>query len=451
MKKQLYELTQGQNLIVYAMRFIKYSEISNIGIEFQIDDEIDQHILVQAAALAVYRNPNNKVRFTVKDKITYQYFSDEGQDKIDYKEFENEEEYENYINALVRTPFPNKQLETQLYRLSIIKKPNGKFAICGCFNHFIYDTYSGIMTFKEILEIYKALKNGESIPKETLSPLEAYEDQKTYLASKKYLSDKEFYEKEFETEPRYTILSGAKSRTYLKKKKYGLVAALAGTKYAANTKVIPIERELVTAIDEYSAKNRITPQVVYILALRTYLGYVCNSDDVEITCTVNRRTTAVYRKAGGSMADGIQFRTIMKNDMSFKEGADYIFKTLLEYYKHSNFPATAVSAMKVEKFKNPQYGEYESVVFTYQNTMKLDDNFNYSVKRIPNGREWVPLYFAVIPSNSNGDYVADYSYMPKLIKGEVIQDFHQFMIQFISEGIKEDNISINELLKKVGK
>jgi len=237
MEKKLYDLTQGQQLILLGLKYTKYKEIANIAVELEVDNDIDLHLLMQAAYLAIHRNPNNCIRITEKDKKKYQYFSNEAQDKIDYFEFDSEKDYEAYIQKFASTQFPNKGLDTQLYNLDIIKKPNNKIAICGCFNHMIYDTYSAVSLFREILLLYKAVKNNEPLPKESISPMAAYEEEKKYLQSNRFLKDKEFFDSEFSSEPHYTILSGTKSKAYKKKANYGLRPMFVDMKSRANTYV----------------------------------------------------------------------------------------------------------------------------------------------------------------------------------------------------------------------
>jgi len=181
------------------------------------------------------------------------------------------------------------------------------------------------------------------------------------------------------------------------------------------------------------------------------LGLVSETNDVTIDATINRRTTSAQRYAGGNLSDAILLRTILNNDVSFKDGMNYINNTVLEYYKHSNYGAEKVETEFISRFNTPRISHYASTLFTYQSAFSLDDENKCTIKRLPTGKEWNPLYMSIIPKNTDGDYIADYSYMPKLISENDIKDYHNFMINFIFEGIKDENASIQDIIKRAGK
>ena len=451
MERKLYDLTVGQNLLTFGLKFMPHAKIMNINMEFQFDSEVDQHILMEAINLAALRNPNNRIRLTVKDKVTYQYFSNDSQDKIDYMEFSTEEDYERYVKKACETKFPNKSMDVQLYRLSVLKKPNGKLAILGVFSHFIYDAYSGVMLFKEIVDLYKALMNNMPLPAETISPIAAYEEEKAYLNSERFESDKKYFEEAFKTEPRYTVLSGKKCKAFRKNKRTGLASYVASPSCRADAIVIPFEREFTDKVNKYALNNRISTQNVYMLALRTYLSIVCESDDVMFDCSANRRTTLVRRRAGGTLGDSVKFRTVYKNDISFKEALHIVSKVILEGYKHVDFGVQNVESIISKNFNASPLNNYNSVIFTYQAPSKLDSEIEYTIRHLSNGREWTGCYIMIMPCNSNNDYVADYSYLKSMCSEKDVRDFHEFMVRFIEEGLNDDSVSIDEIIKKVGK
>lgn len=449
--QELYELTQDQGSVVFGLRYIKHKEVANIALEFQIDSEIDLHILMQAINLTALRNPNNRTRIVKNGDAYYQHYSNEAQEKIEYIEFDNEKDYEKYIGKFARESFGKDGMSGQLYKASVIKKPNGKIAMCGSFSHLIYDTYSSVMFFKETIDIYQALIDNEPLPKEAYSTFAAYEAQKKYLTSKKHEKDIAYYEKEFETEPQYTILSGRKSKAFPKKGRAGAREAVIDPSYEANYLVLPIKNEFRDAINDYASKNSITPQVLYMLACRTYLAHICETDDVIFDSTINKRSTIIEQKAGGTMANSILFRTVFDNDITFKEANDIVYSRLLEYYKHSYLSIEEVSNMLANKTKISIMEKYDCTILTYQAPIKLTNNIEYSVKRLQNGREWTSCYINIIPCNSKNEYVADYSYMPKLISEQTIRDYHNFMINFIEEGMKNDDMKISDIITRIGK
>lgn len=449
--KELYELTEGQSVVVNALKYMKHKEVLNIALELQIDNEIDLQILIQAINLAALRNSNNRTRIVKNGDTFYQYYSNEAQEKIEYIEFDDEKSYNKYIDEFARIPFGKDGMSGQLYKVSIIKKPNGKIAICGSFSHLIYDVYAATMFFKEIFDIYQALIDNQPLPKEASSIFQVYETQKKYLTSKKHENDLAYYEKEYETEPQYTILSGKKSKAFPKKGRSGPIEVVLDPSYKGESLLFPIDNEFRDAVYDYANKNSITPQTVYMLACRTFLSCVCETNDVTFDATINKRSTIIEQKAGGTMADTILFRTVFENDITFKEAIDISYSRLLEYYKHSYLSKNEISNIFRRKANISEMNKYTTTIFTYQAPTKLSNNIEYSIKRLTNGREWVACYINIIPCNSKNEYVVDYSYMPKLISEQTIRDYHSFMINFIKEGIKNDGKKINDIITNIGK
>lgn len=95
--------------------------------------------------------------------------------------------------------------------------------------------------------------------------------------------------------------------------------------------------------------------------------------------------------------------------------------------------------------------EYGATLFTYQAPIVLDGEIKYSFRHIGNGREWSGCYVMIMPCNSDNDYVADYSWIKKVIDESDVRSFHEFMVKFINEGIDNDSQSLNDIIKKAGK
>lgn len=451
MEKELYELSEGQQIVADSQKYIKHKEVMNIALEIQIDEDIDVETLLKATKETILRNPSNRTRIINKDEHFYQYFSNDEIEDIELIVFDSEDNYDDFIDSFAKTPFENDGIDSKLYRVSIIKKPNGRIAICGCFSHLIYDAYSSAMFFKETFNNYHLILENKTLSKISVSPFEIYEAHKKYLNSKKHELDRLFYDNFYKTEPQFTILSGKKSKCFMKNKRSGLREVMVDPTYKGETLVIPISNDFRDTVYQYSNINRVTPQILYLLACRTYLALKCNTNDVTISNTINKRSTIIEQKAGGTMADCILFRTVFDNDISFKEGISKCYSTIIEQYKHSYFDSSEVGGIFENRFGISPMEKYDSTIFTFQPAIKLDDSMKYSLKRLPNGREWVSCYINVLPCNSDNEYVVDYSYMSKLVSEDTIRDYHDFMINFIKEGIANDSAKISDIIAKVGK
>lgn len=448
MEKTLYPLTMSQNLMFYEMDLMPYKQIVNICVEFEFKCDIDKSLMMQAINLSLMRNPNNYVRIVKQGKQLMQYFTEDSLDKIEYLEFETEEAYQKSLKKFNCTPFENKHIESQLFRVRLFKKPNGTLTLGGCFSHVIYDAYSIMMAFKDICDCYKALLHNLPIPEAKISPIKAYEDDYKYYGSERQKADDDYIRNVlFATEPQFTTINGKDYKSNIKGKRYGKFEM--GLKMSAGMLNIPISKEFNDKIVEFATSHKVTAEAVYMLAARTFLANVCEVDDVLIDSVIGRRTTLAQKKAGGSMADGTFVRTVFGTNLSFIDSLNETYKSILENYKHANYGAQAACGIYHSKFNCPQKECYHTFLLTYQMETFVDDEIKYKFTRLDNGKEISNVYLSVMPCDSENNYVANYAYQADFVKEEKIREFHNFIMAFIEEGMKDENASCDELIKRV--
>lgn len=446
MNKKIYPLTQTQNTIMYSLKYVP-QQYANIAFEFVFSNDIDKDTMLQAMTLSMMRNPSNYTRLIKTGKEIKQYFTNDSLDKVDYLVFSDDETYDKSLNEYAQKPFANKSLETQLYRIRLVKKPNGEFAIHGCFSHIIYDAYSIMVAFKDICEIYKALLYEKPIPKITYSLLEAFEMDYAYNNSTRYKTDEEFFDKNvFSTEPQFTCINGKDDKHFISNQRKGKMAISLSMK--GGMLDLPIDKGLVDKVNAYSLNNKISTQALYILACRSYLAKVCEVDDVSISSVVDRRPTLIHKKSGGTMADATYVRTIFSGDVSFREALNIVNSAELLSYKHSSYSGIRSIEMTHKKFKCSQIETYSTFYFTYNPYIYVDDIIKYKVRHISSGKETLNVYLSIMPCDSDMNYVGNYSYQSKFVSKEKIKEFHDFMIKFIQVGVGNDELSINKIVER---
>ncbi|MCQ2478314.1 MAG: condensation domain-containing protein, partial [Clostridia bacterium] len=333
-----YPLTQSQYLILFQMKFCVKKEISNICTEIEFLEDVDQKLLMQSLYLGMLRAPAMSVRLhTTEDKKIVQYFSDAAHEKIDYIDMsgKSDEEYEALLNKWNTAAFPNKCMETQLYNLKLLKKPNGNLAVYGCYSHLVSDAYAIMATFKDILNIYNALRDGKALPSAPVSPLPAYQADYKYFNSEKMEADRKYYDEVvFDTEPQFTTIAGKDAKIFAKDHKqghkYGTFAYNPLMPGAALN--LPIDKDLNDKITEFALNNKVSPAALYALATRTYLSAVCETNDVTFMNPVARRATVAQKRAGGTLTMPVALRTRFSNDLTFIEGCKEVYKAQCEAY-----------------------------------------------------------------------------------------------------------------------
>ena len=445
-----YPLTQAQLMLFFQMKYCIKKQCVNLCTEIEFQEDIDTNLMLQALYTGVLRSPALHIRLHKNpDKTIVQYFSDAAPEKLEIVDFsdKSEEEFNKTIAKWNGTPFPNKLMETQLYNLKLILKPNGKYAIYGNYCHIIADAYSIMATFKDIMGVYDAIKNQKPMPAPLPSPLPAYEADFKYQGSDKEKEDLKFFDEEiFDTEPQYTNLNGRSDKAFLKDKKYGKYHYSPAMKGDAVVYTIPAEVD--KAATEFALANKVSPQAMYLLAIRTYLSGMCKVDDVTFTNTVARRATLAQKRAGGTMVNAIPLRFRFNNETTVAEACRLVYANQCESYRHANCSCGGILSMVDKKYNKPQGMSYFDFGTTYQPYFLIDDSVQVKFKRMPNGCETQSVYMSIMPCDNKGTISIDYSYQVAAYTPESLKKFHDFIVDFLREAVKEPEKTLSYFIEK---
>lgn len=442
-----YPLTMPQILIHYQAKFVPKATF--IGSVIDIIDEVDEKKLLQAMYLAIVRTPSASVRICLVDKKPMQYFSDASPEGIEIVDFSDKTDAEcnEIFHKWSRKSFPNKGYDTQLYNLKLVRRANGKLSIFLRVSHYIFDAYSLMALTRYISDVYTAIVNETPLPKEPYSPLAAYEADYKYMQSEKRENDRKWWlEKQFATEPQFTTLRGIGAPEFKK----------GGPRMGLNTpnpmhfktlhENLRIPAEKVEKFQNAALEWKISPQSLYLLAIRTYLSTVCKTDDVTVLNTVARRATLTQKRAGGTMVNGVPFRTVLGNEVSFREACDAMYRAQLDLYRYANISTGELLGVMRKRFNVPSGAGYHSVSFTFQPYFSADtEGFRYNFTRLNNGVSAMPLYLTIMPFDGTGDLWANYEYLVHYLSPEIIGKFHKFMLEFLDRGINEPETTIKTL------
>ncbi len=445
----LYPTTSSQNMMFLNLKYSYIKSVVNICSMVHFDCEMDSSLLLQACYVGALRNKATSIRLSMENKELKQYFSEKAPEQIEVLDYsdKSEEELNQAIDQWSKMKFPNKSLDTQLYKVKLILKPNGFYSLYFCVSHVIFDAYSIMATVKDILEIYVALRDGTAIPKPIPSPIAAYEADFAYGESAQHKKDYDFwYNEVFDTEPTYTTINGKESKEAPKKeKKYGTTLRLWQVK--ADFVDLVIKKELNDRVQSFAVEKRISPQCLYLLAARTFLSKVNDTEDVVFYNTVARRATKLQKRAGGTFVHAIPFRSRFSNEISFMEGCERMSDYQYKYYRHANIPSTEVISMAREKFKAPACKGYHSLSITYQPYFSIgNDDIPVHFSRHSNGAATMPLYLSIMPYDQSGDLVCNYEYIKGFMNPKRIAVFHNFMVAFLDKGLDNPEITLAELM-----
>lgn len=296
-------------------------------------------------------------------------------------------------------------------------------------------------------KVYTALTCGEELPPPAMEPWRLLEEELAYLDSPRGKRDAAWWSEEFKIEPCFTSVNGLGSPEFVEGKRYGLEQSFEQLGNAILS--IRIPAAFVEKVNAASAQQHVAPQVCYMLALRSFLGRVSNTEDVTVLCPLALRSTKVQRQSGMSIARATVVRSVISESLGFSQALRELADRENEVYRHARFNYEMAKRDFFSRFVTPMGCSYESVWMTYQPFFDMGKSvLKFRARLLPNGFVPIPLYLLIEPQDTSGDLYADYSYALGYTKPESLYRFHAFMLKFLEAGIEAPETSLEELIDR---
>lgn len=456
-----YPLTKAQTFHFYYMDKCPKKEVVNVGTSLTIEYELDFDVLKQSIYKAIERCDSMRLRFAYdeKEKRWYQYVVEKEDRDIEYFDFSANtmEEAEAVMTAWTRVPFELQ--DSPMYRIVMIKMPDGSQGIYLLIHHFISDAQSLILFMKDIIEIYCNAKfEGVEYPKEMRSYIEQLEKDLEYEAgSKAQQKDREFFQNLIEqSEPIYNGIDGPGALLEERKKNPDARAALFITPYVESAlDIYHLEEEPTARLLTFCEQQHISLQCLLIMGIRTYLQKANGNDDVSINVAYARRATLSEKKSGGTRIHSFPFRTIIPEDKTFLEGIHMIRDGQNEIFRHVNYDPVEYFAYRAKTYPVAPGRTYEPMSLTYQPMTSKDQGLNklggikYKTKWYPNGATTQALYLTVMhrPDDNGLDFNFEHQIMA--ISKNTLDHFYYYLCRVMFKGIENPNMKIGDIIKLI--
>lgn len=421
--------------------------VLNMPARINLKSDINEELFIKAMKLAVTRLPFCTIRLHKnEDGTMVQYYSDEEPKGIEIVDMSKstDKKVDKYILKLASQSFDNNCMDSQLYNIKLIRTPDGKHIVFFCGFHIIMDTYGLMQVVMYFDKVYNALLNGTELPPVGVGIEKHIEDSWKYRGSNKEKKDIEWFCSQYETEPHFSSMNPRPSKEYIEGKNYGKPQSL--IQYGAESMPIRIPAEFVKKVDASALGQNMSPQLYYVLALRTWLSMCSGSDDVMFGTTGARRSTLYQKQCGMTLAHMVTWRSIISADLSFKEALLKLNITQMDLYRHISVFMADYLEIVGKRFNTPKNMLYKTVVFTYQPYFDAKSSaLEFDANHVNVGLTPYPLYLNLMPHDDSGDLWADYIYAHKYLKKENLEKFHAFMLKFIELGIEKPEWTVKEI------
>jgi len=424
------------------------TQFLNLVARIDLETEIDEDVALEAIRTAVKLLPYCCLRLhDDKEKGLVQYLSDEEPQGIELLDFTKKSEswVDDFCVEQAGTAFGNNARDVQLYSVKLLRVAGGKHIALFRVHHVIVDAYALMYMISYFDKCYAALSSGTELPPEGLDPIIDIEQSWKYDDSNRSKADIEWWKKNLGKELHFTSINGKGNPEFVKGQNYGRDLTMLQRRRKTITRQIP--KELVDKVNASAIEYNVSPQIFYMLALRTYLSIVCDTDDVTIDCTVARRATLVAKKSGMTRANMVWMRSVISPKVSFAEGVRQLSDVQRETYRHADFLVTNMGQiLKDTEYKAPAGMTYKTILMTYQPYFDIENaHFKFTAQQVTNGVASCPLYLNIMPLDASGSLWAYYQYAVGYTKPESLESFHKFMLKFVDGGIDNPEKTLEQL------
>ena len=455
---KVYDLIPSQQTMYMMVKYSFHKQLVQIPVSFTIDHKIDFGMLEKAFNLEIERNDSLRLRF-FKDKGTVrQYFLPSADPiAVPVKQFASLEEQEAFFSADAQKPVLFEKETFRIYFFSTEGVGSGVYFVI---SHLAMDAMGIINMFFDLLKVYLSLATGTKMPK----PLPAYEnyicEEFARLADKaKMQRHVNFYKHYFLRggEPMYAGVHGPAflEQTRIKKKNPELRVP-----YAYNplydksdfiSKTIPAED--AKKIFAYCEEHKISPELLLTFGLRTHCSAInYRTPDVFMMLLCSKRATPKEKRMGGCVAQPLQLRTILTEEMTFEEALKETFDVRTQLFRHSQFPYGAALQLSRDIYNYSAIQGPACMMFSWIPVPTLGGlPFHLDFRSYNLGRYFTPLYVISHPDGVTGGLTLNYMYRVKLSTAADIEALHENAVKTILAGIENPKITIGELLDAISK
>lgn len=456
-----YPLTAAQKFHFYYLERCSKKEVVNVGTSITIEYELDIEVLRQSIYKAIERCESLRIRFAYdkKEQQWYQYVVEKDDREIEYVDFTGKtmEEAEAIMTAWTRVPFERQ--DSPMFKIVMIKTPDGNQGMYLLVDHFIMDAQSLICFMKDIIELYcSTMYEGVEYPKEMRSYIEQLEKDLAYEAgSKAQQKDREFFQNLIEqSEPIYNGIDGPKALLEERKTNPDARAALFITPHVESAlDIFHLEEEPTARLMKFCEQQHISLQCLIIMGIRTYLQKMNGNDDVSINVAYARRATLSEKKSGGTRIHSFPFRTIISEDMTFLEGIHAIRDGQNEIFRHTNYDPVEYFAYRAKTYPVAPGRTYEPMSLTYQPMTMKDKGLSklgdikYKTKWYPNGATTQAMYLTVMHRPEDNGLDFNFEHQLAAISKETLEYFYYYMCKIMFKGIEKPYMKIGDILKLI--
>ncbi len=429
MKKEYYELTNPQKNIWMVELVNDGSNINNIAGVFYIkNDEFKYDIHNEVLNELIKNNEALRLNIIKKGEEPLQYIREFKKQNIEVLDMSllSEKDFNTYIkNEMLK---PINILGEKLYEFKIIKLPNMKTCIYYKFHHIISDAWGLIQVATQYSKIYEKLYNNIENDLEVPSYIEYINSEKQYMESDKYKKDEEFWNEYLKDINEPVALKNVSKKINKESKRY----------------IVKLDKELNEKINMYCKNNKVSPYVLFLTALSTYIYRIKDINDFIIGTPVLNRSNFKEKQMLGMFISTIPMRFKIEENIKFRDLLKAVSCDTMSIFRHQKYPYSEI--IKEVHSKTDIKANLYNIVLSYQNARaNYSDNKKYNaIWKEPNCIQ-DDLDIHIVDINNEGKLEIYYDYLIDVFDKIEIKYLHTRLIAIIEDALSNEEVTVEDI------
>lgn len=445
-EKEIYELTPSQDVSYLQCKYTLFKRVINILSSVTFDKEIDFDVMKDAFNLVVERNDCLRIKFFKKDKELKQYFDDvKPLSEIPVLKFDTEKQQNDFIDKYKKKAI--KYLKGKVIEPYFIKTFDNKHMVLLKVCHLVLDIYGINIIYKDLIEVYEALKAGKELPPAPGS-FEAVMKRDIEKKHNDRLVDNntEFFTNLLRDnpEPYYTGLHGPNNEIWQRKlAKNHRGMQMFFIKNDTKGYIHKIESDIVSRVMKYCKETSCSPT--------NFLFYTCaltaaklnnNTKHILPLELCNCRGTAMDKNTAGTKVQSIACYTKFDYNDTFENCIKEFSIMQTGLLRHVNFEDRDFETLLHKTYRSSWLETYYSLTFSFI-PMVMPKGITFTI--YSNGKGALPAYIAQLYDLETNEINMAYDVQSKIINETDVKEFHNKYLNVIKQILDNPQIKLYDI------
>lgn len=431
MEKEYFDLTAPQKSIWLTEQYYSNTNINNVCGTFYSSEKLDFEVLKKSLNIFLKNNDSFKIKLCFTNDEIKQYFSEIEDIDFEIVNIKNKEEQTALENKVASKVF--HLIDSFLFEIVLFKYPDNSGGFVINSHHIIADSWSNSLVANEVALIYDKVKNNQPYEKSKELSYKAYLDaEKNYLNSSKFEKDKQYWEGVFSTVPEVATIPTVKNN----EKDEDL---------SANRLLLNVDSKLLSTIQSYCEKNKISLFNFFMAVFALYLGRVSNLDEFVIGTPILNRTNFKEKQTTGMFINTLPLKINLMHDKTFIENLKDIAINSMALLRHQKYSYQYI--IEDLRKKDSNLPMLYNILYSYQIT-KMNENMdalNHTTSWTFNKTIYDNIDIHMFEWNESNTINIAYDYRTSKYNEQDILDLHARILHIIKQILENETILLKDI------